>query len=108
MLDRVLLDEVRHRDFGWALLGWLLALPIGDQLRALVSRELPRYFARMRRAYGSAPSAAQLPDADRAWGMMAPAEYAEVLERTVERDWIRRFAEHGIDAKAAWDAAGAI
>ena len=24
VLDRVLRDEVRHRDFGWALLGWLL------------------------------------------------------------------------------------
>src|SRR5262249_30992454 len=27
VLDRVLRDEVRHRDFGWALLGWLLESP---------------------------------------------------------------------------------
>lgn len=105
VLDRVLLDEVRHRDFGWALLGWLFELPIGDQLRALVVRELPQYFARMRRAYGAARHAATMPDDDRAWGLMPPAEYAEVLERTVERDWVRRFAEHGIDARAAWLAA---
>ena len=107
VLDRIVVDEVRHRDFGWALLGWLLELPIGSELRALVERELPSYFARMRRAYGAAPDRADVAPDDRVWGLMAPAEYAEVLERTVERDWERRFARFGIAAAKAWHAESA-
>ncbi len=106
VLDRVLRDEVRHRDFGWALLGWLLELPLAPALRELVERELPSYFGRMRRAYapqGTKPSAAFSSD-DRAWGLMPIAEYAEVLERTVDKDWVRLFAEHGFDATKAWRA----
>ncbi|MBX3258252.1 MAG: ferritin-like domain-containing protein [Labilithrix sp.] len=106
VLDRVLRDEVRHRDFGWALLGWLLALPLAPALRELVERELPTYFGRMRRAYAPLPtkeSAPFSPD-DRAWGLMATSEYAEVLERTVDKAWVRLFAEHGFDATKAWRA----
>ena len=41
-LDRVLRDEVGHRDFGWTLLSWLLELPQhGPRLRELVIAELP-------------------------------------------------------------------
>jgi hypothetical protein len=108
VLDRVLRDEVRHRDFGWALLGWLLELPIAPALHAVVARELPGYFGRMRRAYASAATKerAPFPPADRAWGLMAASDYAEVLERTVEKDWVRRFARHGFDAAEAWRAGG--
>lgn len=104
VLDRVLVDEVRHRDFGWALLGWLFELPLGPQLRDLVRRELPSCFARMRRAYGSARGAegAVMEADDRAWGLMPAAQYADVLERTLERDWIRRFEKLGLDAAQAW------
>ena len=41
--------------------------------------------------------------ADRAWGLMPPAEYAAVVEKTLTRDWIPRFGKVGIDARAAWD-----
>jgi hypothetical protein len=107
VLDRVLRDEVRHRDFGWALLTWLLELPAGPALRELVLRELPIYFARMRRVYASGASKEGTPmdPADRAWGLMAAADYAEVLERTVEKDWVRRFARLGFDAQSAWERA---
>jgi hypothetical protein len=33
---------------------------------------------------------------ERAWGLAPPREYAEILARTVERDWIPRFAARGI------------
>jgi hypothetical protein len=104
VLDRVLRDEVRHRDFGWALLAWMLEQTGGDVLRALVARELPAYFARARASYAS-PGAEHLTaidEADRAWGLMPPAEYARVLEATLERDWVPRFGRLGIDARAAW------
>ncbi|MBI5513317.1 MAG: ferritin-like domain-containing protein [Deltaproteobacteria bacterium] len=105
-LDRILRDEVRHRDFGWTLLGWMLTdTPHGDALRALIDRELPTWFRRIRASYGvGAGSTRATPDEDRAWGLMAPAEYARVLERTFERDWLPRFRKLGIDPERAWTA----
>src|SRR6185436_3095296 len=46
-LDRILRDEVRHRDFGWDLLDWLLASPIGEQVPQLVAVQLPQMFAEL-------------------------------------------------------------
>jgi hypothetical protein len=103
-LDRVLRDEVRHRDFGWTLLPWLLESPSAPLVRSLVQAELPRYFARIRAVY--APPAARnrttIEPSDRAWGLIAPARYGEILRRTVTRDWVPRFAKLGFDARAAW------
>jgi hypothetical protein len=105
-LDRVLRDEVRHRDFGWALAGWLLEQPGSAELRALATRELPGWFAKLHAAYGaSMRHVATMPDDDRAWGLMSPAEYLATVERALGRDWIPRFAKLGIDAKAAWEKA---
>jgi hypothetical protein len=104
-LDRILRDEVRHRDFGWTLLGFLLELPVERDIRALVTRELPSMFARLRRSY--APETAKqtaIPDADRAWGLMPTRRYGEILERTLARDFIPRFRALGFDAAAAWGA----
>lgn len=105
-LDRILRDEVRHRDFGWALLDWLAESPLGPRLLQLASRELPRMFARVRGAY--APWAARdeqsIPDADRAWGLMPAGWYARILEETLDRDYVPRFERHGIDARRAWAA----
>jgi hypothetical protein len=110
VLDRVLRDEVRHRDFGWALIDWLFELPIAASLRAIAIRELPQYFGRLRLAYGAqAKDMRQIEPADRAWGLMPPAEYAAVVERTLDRDWIPRFGARGIDARKAWhEAARAV
>jgi len=105
-LDRVLRDEVRHRDFGWTLLPALLESPSGESVRGLVARELPGWFARPRAMY--APPAAQkkstVADEDRAWGLIAPARYGEILRRTLDRDWVPRFGHLGFDARAAWGA----
>ena len=100
VLDRVLRDEVRHRDFGWALLGWLVEQPNGAELRSVVVEALPSAFVRLRHAYSGDISS--VTEAERAWGLMPPSEYAAVVERTVDRDWIPRFANVGIDARAAW------
>jgi hypothetical protein len=105
VLDRVLRDEVRHRDFGWAVLGWLLELPQSEELRGVATRALPTFFERIRLSYGATlRHLAAIPDADRAWGLMPPAEYASIVERTLVRDWIPRFGSAGIDARRAWDA----
>jgi hypothetical protein len=108
-LDRVLRDEVRHRDFGWSLLGWLLELTVAPALRAIVVRELPTYFARVRRNYGAgALPTPEVTDEERAWGLIRVTRYTEIVHRTLERDWVPRFARHGIDAKTAWTGATAM
>jgi hypothetical protein len=104
VLDRVLRDEVRHRDFGWTLLRWLLELPAGPDLRALVARELPGYFSRIRQTYAPASAKSQdtMDPRDRAWGLMPPARYAAAVDKALEKDWVPRFRRLGVDARAAW------
>jgi hypothetical protein len=103
-LDRILRDEVRHRAFGWTTLEWLLEGPLEASLRAVAAQALPRYFSKIQRSYGaSLKHLSAMPAEDRAWGLMPPAEYAAIVERTLTRDWIPRFAAVGIDAAAAWE-----
>jgi hypothetical protein len=101
-LDRVLVDEVRHRDFGWLLLEWLAQQPSWPELRALIEARLPAWFDELRQGYGS--SQAPFDEALRAWGLMPHAEYAAALTETLERDYAPRFEEYGIDARAAYTA----
>lgn len=108
-LDQIVRDEVRHRDFGWQLFGWLLELDAGERLRRLVVAELPAWFAELESAYGAgrsarlvAAGASPVDDRDRAWGLAPASEYAEILERAIGRDFAPRFAALEIDAEAAW------
>lgn len=113
-LDRILRDEVRHRDFGWNLLSHLLELPDSVGVRSLVQRDLPRLFAKLRRTYGAGSSGGAgrvlspidaMPAADRRWGLMPAADYAAALERAFGRDWLPRFSARGIDPTPAWERA---
>lgn len=106
-LDRILRDEVRHRDFGWALFDWLVHhTSNGEALRRLAQRNLPAMFTRLRRAYAPERAGAErsLDPADRSWGLIPGARYAKVLEQVLARDYTPRFAAFDIDARAAWDA----
>jgi hypothetical protein len=105
-LDRILRDEVRHRDFGWNLLDWLLTTPLRAELPARVLAELPAMFAQLERNYGEAGPGVAVPmtDDDRAWGLAPAGEYAEILRRTFDRDYLPRFTARGIDPTAAWAA----
>ncbi len=97
-LDRVLRDEVRHRDFGWACLDWFLTTPMADAVPALVRADLPSLFAALRRNYGDAPEDdGGITDDDRAWGLAPPRDYATILAATFERDFRPRFAARDID-----------
>jgi hypothetical protein len=100
-LDRILRDEVRHRDFGWDLLDWLLSTPLGDEVPALVAAALPQMFAQLESTYGSGNDAVAtddgaISDEDRAWGLAPPRDYAEILANTIERDYRPRFAARDI------------
>jgi len=86
-LDRILRDEVRHRDFGWTLLEWLLTLPASAELRARLERELPAMLGRVRKHY-----VRDLPDHSfdperRRWGLIPLDEYAEVYAQTLAKDY---------------------
>ena len=108
-LDRILKDEVKHRDFGWTLLEWLLSTEHAESVLAFARAELPRMFTRLRANYAFAQLGAPVaPDqlAQR-WGLMPPAAYAEALRDCLERDYVPRFRDQGIDARAAWDAPSA-
>ncbi|HSN28361.1 MAG TPA: ferritin-like domain-containing protein, partial [Kofleriaceae bacterium] len=96
-LDRILRDEVRHRDFGWDLLDWLSTVV---DLAVLPPR-LPAMFDELRASYGTGnPVVAEDPgtmtEDERAWGLAPPRDYAEILAETIERDYRPRFAARGI------------
>ncbi|MBA3395733.1 MAG: ferritin-like domain-containing protein [Deltaproteobacteria bacterium] len=98
-LDRILRDEVRHRDFGWDVLDWLVTTD--DGVPARVSGALPVMIADLESNYGIGNEAVASDDgamtaADRAWGLAPPRDYAEILTRTIERDFIPRFAARDI------------
>jgi hypothetical protein len=100
-LDRILRDEVRHRDFGWDLLDWLCASSIGEQVPLLVSAQLPAMFTELQESYGTGnPTVAgddgEMTEAERAWGLAPPREYAEILAQTIEKDYRPRFAARGV------------
>ena len=99
-LDRVLVDEVRHRDFGWTLLGWLLSTSDSPSLRKLAQEELPAMLDRLWTSYGQSAEARanaeraepELTAQDCTWGLMPTAIYEAVLRRTFTRDFSPRFA----------------
>jgi hypothetical protein len=106
-LDRVLRDEVRHRDFGWTLLDWMLESPVAPHVRTVAERELPRFFKRVLDVYarGATDEDGDVKQLERSWGLAPPARYAEAVHKTFDRDWVPRFEARSIDAKAAWRAA---
>lgn len=105
-LDRILRDEVRHKEFGWTLLEWLLSVPQSDQVRQLIDKELPAMFKRLRGNYAYAQLGAERKynEARATWGLMPPPDYAATLQETLERDYTPLFGALGIDAQRAWQA----
>lgn len=102
-LDRILRDEVRHRDFGWELLDWLLT--VDESVPAVVTEALPAMMTELERTYGVGNQAVAsddgvMTDAERSWGLAPPRDYAEILTRTIERDYRPRFAARSVTLPA--------
>lgn len=112
-LDRILRDEVRHREFGWDLLDYLGTTSIAPLIAPWLRNALPVMFVDLMRSYGTLNKVieaddGQITQTERAWGLAAPRDYATILDRTFERDYLPRFAAREIDALPAWQAASAL
>ncbi|HEV7557506.1 MAG TPA: ferritin-like domain-containing protein [Kofleriaceae bacterium] len=99
-LDRILRDEVRHRDFGWDLLDWLASIDEGVPSR--VAPMLPAFLAELDASYGATNEAViadrdrVMSDDERAWGLAPPGDYADILRRTLAKEFEPRFVARGI------------
>lgn len=103
-LDRIVKDEVFHRDFGWTVLEWLLATPAAPTYRALLDQHLPKMLKHVRERYGGGPHAsdtasdANTSTDDRRWGLIPRSLYVEAVEETFKRDYTPRFNDFGISS----------
>ncbi len=94
-LDRIVVDEVRHRDFGWTLLDWLLET--APELKPVLQANLPKMVEEIAESYASDPDDGQITPLQRQWGLISRAEYAEVFTRSCKRDYRPRFAKCEIE-----------
>lgn len=102
-LDRILRDEVRHRQFGWDVLDYFI--DVHTDSKKLVVDALPALFAKLIHLYGRAPKELIIADrTSRAWGLMPFAHYRAILFETMETEILPRFADHGIAAASIWAA----
>lgn len=101
-LDRIVRDEVRHRELGWDLLDWLQqASPIAAAVAGWVAAALPGMLVALDRNYGRRnPAVASgddgIDDDDRRWGLAPAREYAEILLQTAAKEFRPRFTARGI------------
>jgi hypothetical protein len=97
-LDRILEDEVRHRDFGWLTLAWLLDRPYAEALRGVIRAGLPRWIVELERNYGDELEGGirTVTAAERSWGVAPWREFAAILHGAYEHDYRSRFAKVGI------------
>lgn len=91
-LDRILRDEVVHRDFGWTFLEWMLDSAEAARYRNHLAQTLPSMLKAIREGYGGheteAPrTGAVLSPEARRWGLISQAEYAAAVASTFERDY---------------------
>ncbi len=58
------------------------------------------FIAQLAQNYSRGADADNVGPAERAWGLMPRALYREILERTIEREYVPRFGELGIGVRA--------
>ncbi|HXS17097.1 MAG TPA: ferritin-like domain-containing protein [Polyangiaceae bacterium] len=92
-LDRILRDEVRHKQFGWDLLDYLCERSPG--LVEHARQILPELLSRIQRRYTAAPGTRVSGD-ERAWGLMPSDEYGAIVQATIEKEYTPRFKERGM------------
>lgn len=93
-LRRILADEVRHRAFGWDVLEALMEGPARAVGASVIALDFSGMLRRVRDAYGMG-TIREIPTEWRAWGLIAPGEYADEfrrLEKTFAK--VRRYSDN--------------
>ena len=101
LMELILRDEVRHRDFGWDTLDWLFTTNADGGAVGWVTAELPAFLGELEKSYGIgnptiAADSGEMTELERSWGLAPPREYAEILTRTIEKDYRPRFSARGV------------
>jgi len=99
-LDRILADEVKHRDFGWLLFESLLSGREGALCRDFAAAVLPSMVERLAASYGGLSDEVALPPGHRAWGLMPGREYALALGDATRREYRPRLIALGFPSQA--------
>jgi len=99
-LDRILADEVKHRDFGWLLFEALLSGQEGALCRDFAITMLPSMVARLAASYGSLSDELIMSADLRAWGLMPGREYALALGDATRREYRPRLKALGFESQA--------
>jgi len=97
VLDIVLRDEARHRQFGWDGLDWMLGA-YEPQVTPAVAAALPAMLDEVRGAYGGtgAHDGTTLPPDVEGWGLAPTSAYAATVTRALESDVAPRLEARGL------------
>ena len=97
VLDVVLRDEARHRQFGWDGLDWLLDAH-EPRVGSTIAAALPTMMAEVRQAYGGLadqPVTPMAPDVE-AWGLADTSAYGVTVNRALTADVGPRLEARGL------------
>ena len=100
VLDIVLRDEARHRQFGWDGLDWLLDA-YGPEIAPAVEARLPGMLAEVQQAYArdGEPTGSTLPRAVEDWGLAPTSAYAATVTKALAADVGPRLEARGLPAE---------
>jgi len=100
-LDRIVIDEPRHRAFGWDILDWYLHYQIVPECATVVASWLPDMIEEFLRWYPLDAAADDLAVHLSSWGLTSTATAARLVQRAADHDWRRRFEQRGIGYPAS-------
>ena len=104
LLTRILADEVGHARFGWRFLA-LVAPSLDAAARARLGTYLRVAFAALEtHELAHIPSRTAFPPAAASYGLCDGASARSLFYATVEEVILPRLSEHGLPARAAWEA----
>ena len=97
VLDVVLRDEARHRQFGWDGLDWLLDAHEA-RVAPAIAAAVPTMMAEVRQAYGGSgdSSGTPMPPDVEAWGLADTSAYAATVTRARAADVAPRLEGRGL------------
>ena len=105
VVQRVLKDEVIHRQLGWDLLDELLARDPGG-VRTFAASALDTHLSAVERAYAAQPGHTSISSAAKSAGLIPPSDYHRILWETVGGFLVDCCSERGIELSERWAAGG--